>query len=130
MAPGLTELRPILATVFGDVILQGPDAYWFLDTMQGCLTREWDSAGDLNAVLASPEGQDRYLLAGLAFRADERGVARTPGQVYVFAPHPVLSGKFDVDTIMAMDLTVALSISSHVHQQVRATQSPDDDAGS
>ena len=116
--PGLTDLRPVLVIVFADVILHGPDGFWWLDTMEGRLTREWASADELNGSLATPEGQDAYLLGGLAHAAHARGIERAPGQVYVFAPPPVFSGSFDVANVMAMDLTVALSISGQLHQQI------------
>ena len=126
--PGLTDLRPVLVTVFADVILQGPDGYWWLDTMEGNLSCEWGSADELNQALATPEGQDTYLLGGLAHGAQARGLERAPGQVYVFAPPPVLSGSFDLANVMAMDLTVALSLSGQLHRQLRerapASRSP------
>lgn len=117
--PGLTDLRPVLVTVFADVILQGADGYWFLDTMEGRLTREWTSADELNRTLDTQEGQDRYLNAVFAFAAHARGIERDPRQVYVFAPPPVYGGSFDVANIMAKSLRVALCLSGQLHQQLR-----------
>src|SRR5258708_24536068 len=68
----LTELagkRPLATSAFGDVFLQGDDGVWFLDTVEGKLSREWDSPGSLHAQLNTAAGQDRYLMAGLAVAA-------------------------------------------------------------
>jgi len=36
---GLRRKRPVLASLFGDVILQDTSGYWFLDTVEGTLSR-------------------------------------------------------------------------------------------
>lgn len=117
--PGLTDLRPVMVTVFADVILQGADGYWFLDTMEGHLTREWASADELNRTLNTPEGQDKYLHAGLHFMAHAKGVELEHREVYVFVPPPVFGASFETATIMAMSLRVALALSGQLHQQLR-----------
>ena len=69
---------------------------WFLDTMEGCLSREWDSATSLQQQLNTAEGQDRLVslsiagqlhrqvkdlppgtrISGFAFEGDQRVFAR------------------------------------------------------
>jgi hypothetical protein len=69
------------------------DGIWFLDTLQGSLTRTWDGVGALKEDLATAGGQDRYLLAGLAIGAEYQGLIPAPGQVYGFKTPPVLGAR-------------------------------------
>jgi hypothetical protein len=110
----LSNKTPVLASLFGDVFFAAPDGYWFLSTIEGTLTRPWASRDALVAALDSPEGQDEWLLGGLAMSAHQRGVQLVEPQVYVFAPHPVLTGKFEVETIMAMDFPIAMSVNAQI----------------
>ena len=87
-----------LPSPFGDVVFQAEDGFWFLDTLEGSLTRTWDSTGALKADLATASGQDRYLLAGLAIGAEHQGLIPAPGQVYGFKTPPVLGGTLDLAT--------------------------------
>lgn len=101
---------PILTSLFGDVFFAAPDGYWFLSTMDGTLTRPWADRGALVTALDTPQGQDEWLLGGLAMSAERRGVHLAEPQVYVFAPHPVLTGKIDAETIVAMDFPIVMSV--------------------
>src|SRR5258708_38761872 len=77
----LTELagkRPLATSAFGDVFLQGDDGVWFLDTVEGKLSREWDSPGSLHAQLNTAAGQDRYLMAGPAVAASNTVLGPRP----------------------------------------------------
>ena len=61
--------RPLFTSPFGDVFFQAQDGFWFLDLLEGTFTRPWPDADALQAELNTAEGQDRYLMAGLAFAA-------------------------------------------------------------
>lgn len=117
---GLGELSPLAVSAFGDVFLYGPDGVWFLDTIEGTLTREWDHPAALQDAINTPEGQDRYLLGGLVFAAHEAGIEPGANQVLSFKIPPILGGKCEVDNIEASDLVVALSLGGQIHQQVKA----------
>jgi hypothetical protein len=39
--------------------------YWFLDTIEGTLQRQWRNRDDLQSSLGSDEGQDKFLLGVL-----------------------------------------------------------------
>src|SRR5690348_14526207 len=69
---GERNLRPLVASVFGDVFMQNEDGVWFLDLLEGALTLEWASAQDLQAALTTAEGQDKYLLGGIALGAEQK----------------------------------------------------------
>jgi hypothetical protein len=51
--------------------------------------------------------------------AERRGVQLAEPQVYVFAPHPMFTGKFDLETITAMDFPVAISVIAQVMTKTR-----------
>ena len=67
---GVGDKVPVFASVFGDVFFRADDGFWYLDTLEGTLTCVWADAQALKADLATAGGQDRYLLAGLAFGAE------------------------------------------------------------
>lgn len=83
---------PAFTSLFGDVFFQARDGFWWLDTVEGKLSRPWGDAAEVRAALNTPEGQDQYLLGGLAFAAHEAGVVLADDQVYVFDKPPILGG--------------------------------------
>jgi len=116
---GDRDLRPIAASMFGDVFLDGDDGVWFLDSLEGTLTLEWPDASALQAALNTAEGQDQYLLGGLAIGATERGVIPGPDQILMFSVPPTLGGSMSPDNIEAMDYVVASSICGQLRQQIK-----------
>ena len=114
----LTGAVPVLATLFGDVILQTPRGYAFLDTVEGALTLAWPDRESVEAVLQTQDGQDRYLMGELALAAAEQGIVPGPGQVLSFTHPPVLGGALTVDNLEVQDFVVATNIAGQIHQQV------------
>ncbi len=110
---------PILATAFGDVILQDPEGYWFLDAAGGKLEKIASNRDELRAAFSSPEGQDQYLLAGLAHAAETQGLMLAESEVFDFTQPPVLGGQFGVENLQPKDFVVSLNISGQIHNQVR-----------
>ena len=110
---------PVFASLFGDVFFQAADGFWWLDTLEGNLSRPWTTADELRADLNSPDGQDEYLLGGLAMGADRRGIALEPAQVYCFTAPPILGGAIDLDNVGVLDFVVALNVTGQLHQQVK-----------
>lgn len=116
---GDRDLRPVAASMFGDVFLQGASGVWFLDSLEGTLTLEWPDATALQAALNTADGQDQYLLGGLAIGATERGVIPGPDQILTFSVPPALGGAMSPDNIEAMDYVVASSICGQLRQQIK-----------
>lgn len=116
---GLEGKEPVLASLFGHVFLKGADGYWYLDVIGGSLSLLWPDASTLQAVLDTEDGQDEFLLGGLAFAADRRGLVLAENEVFDFAPPPVLGGPFDVANLSATDFVVAVNIAGQIHEQVR-----------
>jgi hypothetical protein len=115
----LNHRTPRFSSLFGDVFFEAGDGGWFLDSLEGSLSREWDDREHMQAALSTAEGQDRYLLAGLAHAAHERGIALSRDQVYDFTTPPILGGEIVVDNVSAMDFVVSLNIAGQLHDQIR-----------
>jgi len=111
--------RPLFASPFGDVFLEAPDAIWYLDTVEGSLSRVWASAEELWSALKTDEGQDRYLLAGLAAAVDSQGLSPGDSEVYGFKIAPVIGGQIDPANVEVTDFVVSLNILGQIHGQVR-----------
>jgi hypothetical protein len=116
----LAGKTPIFASPFGDVFYRAADGFWWLDTLEGTLTRPWRTADELNSALNSPDGQDEYLLGGLAMAAERSGLLPGPAQVYDFSVSPVLGGPIEVGNIGVIDFVVGVNIAGQLHDQVRA----------
>ncbi|WP_146132852.1 T6SS immunity protein Tdi1 domain-containing protein [Knoellia remsis] len=110
---------PIATSAFGDVFLQRDDGVWYLDLVEGTFTRQWDSPEELQSALNTPEGQDRFLLAGLVSAAAERGLEPGPSEVLSFTVLPALGGALDVSNLEVADLDVALSMAGQLQRQVK-----------
>lgn len=116
---GLDGRAPLLATLFGDILLGSDKGIWFLDTLEGSLTLRWDAPEALGAELDTEAGRDRYLLEGLAMAAHGNGKVLGPDQVYDIVPPPILGGTFDVDHVVVSDFVVTVNIAGQLHQQLR-----------
>jgi len=110
---------PLFTSPFGDVFFQAEDGFWWLDTLGGRLTRAWANADTLKAELATASGQDRYLLAGLAFEAESQGLIPTASQVYGFKTPPALGGALDIGNVETTDFVVSLNLAGQIHEQIR-----------
>ena len=116
---GLEGKAPLFTSPFGDVFLQDATGIWYLDRIEGSLSREWTDGRALQQVLNTVEGQDRYLLIGLAVDAEESGLMPGPNEIYDFRVPPVLGAPIEVANVEVSDLTVALHLSGQLHQQVK-----------
>jgi Domain of unknown function (DUF1851) len=116
---GLEDKQPVLSSLFGHTFLQNRDGWWYLDVIAGSLELLWPDAVNLNAVLDSSDGQDEFLLGGLAYAAEARGVVLSANQVYDVEPPPVLGGAFDVANLRPSDFVVTVNIAGQIHDQVR-----------
>jgi hypothetical protein len=113
------SLTPRLASPFGDVFFESPTGWWFLDTIEGTLLQAWGSGQELQAILNTPEGQDQYLLLGLAQEAESQGLTPHDGQVYSFTVPPVLGGPMAVENVSVVDFVVAVDTAGQIHEQIR-----------
>ncbi len=114
----LADAAPVLATLFGDVILHTTQGFAFLDTVEGTLTLAWPDRESVEVALQTQDGQDRYLMGELALAAAEQGIVPGPEQVLAFTHPPVLGGALTVDNLEVQDFVVATNIAGQIHQQV------------
>jgi hypothetical protein len=118
--PGLVGLQPWFASPFGDLFLvDGAGAVWYLDLIEGSVVRTWDDTNLCTSALQTPDGLDRYLLAGLAEAASERGVVPTESEVLCFEVPPFLGGPMDADHVETIDFVVGVDIAGQLHEQVK-----------
>ena len=92
----LGDKRPLFASLFGDVFFKAADSYWFLDTVEGTLTKEWRRNVDVEDALETPEGQERYLRASLANDAAAAGLQLGTFDVYAFEAGNLAVARFAV----------------------------------
>ena len=110
---GLDHLTPGFASLFGDLFMVAEDgSWWFLDTLDGTLTRQWNDGDELVAALDTEKGQDRYLMGALALGA---GRPLAEDEVYGWAPPPMITGRFDVDGIKAFPFIVVVNVAGQIH---------------
>ena len=110
---------PLFSSLFGDVFFESPDGYWCLDHLEGTLTRRWSSSDAMRDELGTDQGQDAFLLGGLATAADSAGLALGPSEIYSFRVPPVLGGPMTVEAIEKIDFVVGMDILGQIHDQVR-----------
>jgi Domain of unknown function (DUF1851) len=70
-------------------------------------------------ALASEDGNNEYLLAGLVDRARERGLRLAPHEVYDFMTPPILGGEVDEINLRPASFVVALDIGGQIHEQIK-----------
>ncbi len=116
---GLERKTPIVSSLFGDVIFEAGDGYWFLDTVAGKLERAWPDKRSLDAELATPAGKSHYLLGDLALAADASGLRLGQDQVFRLQPPAGARRRLGRDEPLPMSFTVCVDIAGQLHEQVR-----------
>ncbi|MFB7722940.1 MULTISPECIES: T6SS immunity protein Tdi1 domain-containing protein [unclassified Nocardia] len=116
---GLDGKTPLFTSIFGDVFFGADDGVWWLDTVEGELTREWDSLDELEAELNTGAGQEKYLIAELALELEGRGLVPGEHEVYDFSHPLVLGGELEAENVDVTDMVVSLHILGQIHDQVR-----------
>jgi hypothetical protein len=115
----LAGKTPVLASLFGDIFFAAADGYWFLSLMEGSLSPTGMTRDELQALLDTEDGQDQYLLGGLAMAAERSGLVLGSDEVYLFVVPPNLGGSFSVENMMKADFAVALHITAQVARAVK-----------
>jgi hypothetical protein len=117
--------HPVLTSLLGDVFFAAQDGYWYLSTIDGSLT---DRGPDRDALVCAISTPMKARISGCTelspCRPTRRGVTITEQQVYVFAPHPVFTGRFDPELIIAMDLVIAMSVIAQALAQTDREKRP------
>ena len=116
---GISGKRPVLASLFGAVFLQDQRGYWWLDPISAEFVHLAGDRASLQTLLESDQGQDEYLLGGLAMAKGRGGLGLAPNEIYSFTIPPALGGSFELDNIDATDFVVAVNLAGQMHEQIR-----------
>lgn len=120
---GIGGMKPIRVTAFADVFFENREGIWFLDTIEGKIERVCSTESELDTLLATEEGRERFLLAALVERAVLEGLSLEAGQCYDFKVAPILGGAIAYENIQKQDFEVTFHIGGQIHQKVsRMTQ--------
>ena len=111
--------EPFITTCFGDVFFESNDGVYFLDTLAGSLEKVASSKEELQEILNTEEGQDHFLMAGLALAAQESGLNIGEGECLDFKVNPVVGGSLTVDNIDVMSFALSLDIAGQILKQVK-----------
>jgi hypothetical protein len=61
-------------------------------------------------LVNSQDWQEEHLLSLIVFQLHERNIVPSEGQCYGFAPHPMLSGRIDINDVLIMPIGAWQSI--------------------
>lgn len=122
---GVDGLVPRVSTMFGDLILEGQGGWWFLSTVDGALTRPWRTQQDCEATLATEDGLQDYLGAGLVDLAYRSELVLEDDEVIGFQVPPILGGGFDTENLRGTTFLVVHLFMAQVHAELkRPTSAP------
>jgi hypothetical protein len=116
---GLDGLEPWFTTAFGDVFLIGDDGVYWLDIVSGELTHAFETPEEAQKRLATDEGMDEYLLAGLAFAAAEAGLVPGATEILAYRVPPVLDGEFEVTNLVVAPFAETVRRAGELHDQIK-----------
>ncbi|MCB1236348.1 MAG: DUF1851 domain-containing protein [Verrucomicrobiae bacterium] len=115
----LESKEPIRVTKFGDIFFSGEDGIWFLDTLEGKLTKVCESRNELEAILRTEDGENHFFFAGFVERAEREGMRLNEGECYDFSINPVVGGKLEYENVEPRNFVVAVNIAGQLHEKVR-----------
>src|SRR5262249_4010055 len=117
IGPGLTLWH---ATLCADALLKdAAGRIHFLDTLEGAVGPVADSEADFARQVSDPDNADRWLMTGLVDGAALMGLVPAAEQCLCFKIPPGLGGSFDLDNVEVGMLSVQLSISGQLSEQIR-----------
>ncbi len=115
----LESKHPILVTAFGDIFFSADSGMWFLDTLEGRLTRVCATRDELDQILMTEDGENHYLFAGFVERAQREGMILEQGQCYDFKLNPVVGGSIEYENVERQNFVVAVNIAGQLHEKVK-----------
>ncbi|RPF21515.1 T6SS immunity protein Tdi1 domain-containing protein [Myceligenerans xiligouense] len=121
---GITDQVARFASCFGDIFLESPTGWWFLDTVEGTLERRWQTMDEMFRELESAEGRAEYLLEETLHQAEARGMSLADDEVFAFLPPPAVTGSMAVENLAPLRFAIAASLSGRIHQELRVAATP------
>lgn len=99
------RVAPLFMSKFGDWFLRRPDgATDELSVIEGTYSTLASTPEKFNSLVNSQDWQEVHLLSLQVAQLHERGVIPQAGECYAFAPHPLFSGRIDIDHVMIMQI--------------------------
>lgn len=99
------QIAPVYMSKFGDWFLRHPDGGTSeLSVLEGTYSRIASTPNEFMALVNSQGRQEDHLLSLLVYQLHERRIIPAEGQCYGFAPHPLLTGRIDVNQAMVVEI--------------------------
>lgn len=106
-----TIAEPLLMNSFGDLLYKQLDgAVYFLDTLEGTITKFAEDESDMITKLTISDNQNNYLSSEMVTLLRERGLVLNSNELYIYVPHPSFTGTIDMNTIQIMSMDAVLSL--------------------
>jgi hypothetical protein len=104
---------PLYMSKFGDWFLRHPDGSTSeLSVLEGTYKKIASTPDDFMGLVNSQDWQEEHLLSLIVFQLHERKIVPAESQCYGFAPHPMLSGRIDINDVLIMPIGAWQSICS------------------
>src|ERR1700759_1807699 len=99
------QFAPMCMSKFGDWFLRRPDGSTDeLSVIEGTLQRVALTPEEFMANVDRVDWQEEHLLSFHVAQLHERGLIPGAGECYGFAPHPILTGRIDLNLARIMTL--------------------------
>ncbi|MGI5191553.1 hypothetical protein ACQEVI_25665 [Promicromonospora sp. CA-289599] len=119
---GTGDKTPRFASCFGDMFLESPDGWWFLDTVEGTLERRWSSMDGMFAELQGSDGRAEYLLEETLNAALGQGLLLGEDEVFAFLPPPAVTGTMSVSSLAPLRFAIAANLAGRIHGELNGVQ--------
>lgn len=119
---GTGDKTPRFASCFGDMFLESPDGWWFLDTVEGTLERRWGSMDAMFAELEGDDGRAEFLLEETLNAALGQGLRLGDDEVFAFLPPPAVTGTMSVDSLAPLRFAIAANLAGRIHGELNGVQ--------
>ncbi|MFC4626686.1 hypothetical protein ACFO6V_00485 [Promicromonospora alba] len=119
---GTGDKTPRFASCFGDMFLESPEGWWFLDTVEGTLERRWDSMEGMFAELQGSDGRAEYLLEETLNAALAQGLRLGEDEVFAFLPPPAVTGTMSVSSLAPLRFAIAANLAGRIHGELNGVQ--------
>lgn len=101
------KVAPLFMSKFGDWFLRLPDGSTSeLSVIEGTYSTVASTPEEFASLMNSAKWQEEHLMSVIVQRLHERKIVPSEEQCYALAPHPILTGRIDVEGAMLMDIGV------------------------
>ena len=117
------RVAPVFMSKFGDWFFRRPDGGTDeFSVIDGTYSSVASTPEQFSSLVNTQSWQEHHLLSLQIMQLHERGIIPQVGQCYGFAPHPVLTGRIDIERAMLFDIGVWQQICAQVFSQSAGTR--------